>query len=68
MLTLKELATLTNSGTVFLIDDRRKVGAVVETTAGVAWFELTTTGADLRVDHITPKGEKLLVTVSGTGD
>lgn len=64
MLTLKDLTSLVRSNTVLLIDNRSKIGGVVETTAGAAWFELLTTGARLRVDYITPENSRLLVTVS----
>lgn len=64
MISLKEFASAMRPETRLFVDDRSKVGGSVETTTGAVWFELTTTGNDFKVDHITPHGDYVVVTVS----
>lgn len=64
MISLKEFASAMKPETRLFVDDRSKVGAAIETTSGNVWLELATTGRDFDVEHITPRPDYVLLTVS----
>ena len=64
MITLREFTSCMKPETKIFVDDRSKVGGAVESTTGSVWLELTMTGRDFNVDHITPHESFVVVTVS----
>lgn len=68
MLRLSDLVRVMATDRTVYLEKRWHVGGSTKTTAGALDMELRLTGADFKVDWITPRGESVIVTVSVAND